>query len=73
MLFMPKTGLRRNADLRWRSLPKAEAPTEPADETGCGQPRYRMGQVFAQPATTRQIPHFRSGKVELLVRITISF
>ena len=27
-----KTGFRRGADLQWRSLPQAEAPTEPAGE-----------------------------------------
>ena len=32
-------------------LCEAEAPTEPAGETGCGQPRYRMGQVITQPVT----------------------
>ena len=55
MLFRSQTAWRRGADLRWRSLPQAEAPTEPAGETGCGQPRYRMGQVFTKPETPRQI------------------
>ena len=42
IFFQPPDG----ADLQWRSLPQAEAPTELAGETGYGQPRYPVWDSF---------------------------
>ena len=63
----------RGADRQWRSLPKAEAPTEAVAETRLTEPRYiiRLRRAFENPTNqslkTKNAPEGNDGSSRCVV------